>query len=239
MNQPALKPPARLLSLLEARAPLEGMSLLLAWPWLARAPRGDGRPVVLAPGYGASDRSMQPLFSYLSWLGYDMHHWGQGINRGNVRKYVDALGDRVRDLSQQRDGQTVTLIGWSLGGVVARELAREAPDLVREVITMGTPIVGGPKYTSIGSFYAKLENLDLDKFEREVHERNLMGIACPLTAIYSKTDGVVAWRAALDTYNPQARNVQVSASHLGLGVNPFVWQIIAKTLAGQHERAAA
>lgn len=239
MNQPALKPPARLLGLLEARAPLEGMSLLLAWPWLARAPRGDGRPVLLAPGYGASDRSMQPLFSYLGWLGYDMHHWGQGVNRGNVRRYVDALMERVEELQQQRDGQKVTLIGWSLGGVVARELAREAPQLVREVITMGTPIVGGPKYTSIGSFYAKLENIDMDRFEQEVHERNLRGIECPITAIYSKTDGVVAWRAAMDTYNAHAKNVQVSASHLGLGVNPSVWKIIAETLAGQYGRVAA
>ncbi len=231
MKQAAIEPPARILGLLEARAPLEGLSLFASWPWLAFAPRGDGRPVVLAPGYGAGDASMYPLFRYLKWLGYDMHHWGLGRNRGKVEKYVYELMERVRNLQEQRDGEKATLIGWSLGGVVMREIAREAPELVREVITMGTPVVGGPKYTRIGEQFAKRENLDLDKFEMEVHERNLRGIRCPITSIYSKTDGVVSWRAALDRYNPQARNIRVPGSHLGLGFNPIVWRIVAKTLA--------
>lgn len=231
MSQAAIEPPARILGLLEPRAALEGLGTFVSWPWLALAPRGDRRPVVLAPGYGAGDASMYPLFRYLTWLGYDMHHWGLGRNRGNVQKYVRELTDRVRTLKEQRDGQKVTLIGWSLGGVVMREIAREAPELVREVITMGTPVVGGPKYTRVGERFAKLENLDLDKLEIDVHERNLQGIRCPITSIYSKSDGVVAWRAALDSYNPQARNIRVPGSHLGLGINTVVWRTIAKTLA--------
>ena len=229
--QAAIEPPARILGLLEPRAALEGLGTLASWPWLALAPRGDGRPIVLAPGYGAGDASMYPLFRYLKWLGYDVHHWGQGKNRGQVGRYVRELTEHLQSLQQQRDGETVTLIGWSLGGVVMREIAREAPELVREVITMGTPVVGGPKYTRVAERFAKHENLDLDKFEIEVHERNLRGIQCPITAIYSKTDGIVSWRAALDNYNPQARNIRVPGSHLGLGFNTIVWRVIAKTLA--------
>lgn len=226
-----IAPPRTIFSLLEPRAALEGLGTLASWPALMRAPRGDGRPVVLAPGYGAGDASMYPLYRYLERLGYDVHHWGLGRNRGKVAAYVEQLTARVRELQAQRDGARVTLIGWSLGGVVMREIARETPDLVRQVITMGTPVVGGPKYTRVGQKFAERENLDLDAFEIEVHERNLKGIQCPITAIYSKSDGVVAWRAAIDNYNPQARNIRVPGSHLGLGINAIVWRIIAKTLA--------
>jgi pimeloyl-ACP methyl ester carboxylesterase len=225
--------PHALLVLLEARAPLEGLGLLAAWPWLARMPRGDGRPVLLAPGYGASDASMQALFRYLDWLGYDMHHWGLGRNRGKVAPNVRALRERVRGLRSERGGAAVTLIGWSLGGVIVREVARDVPEAVREVITLGTPVVGGPKYTRVGAMFARRENVDLDQIEQLAHERNLRLIPCPLTCIYSKSDGIVSWRATIDRYNPQARHLRVSGSHLGMGFNPRVWRIIARTLAGQ------
>ncbi|HKL61889.1 MAG TPA: alpha/beta fold hydrolase [Woeseiaceae bacterium] len=229
MNQTTISPPPPLLGLLEVRAPLEGLGLAAFWPWIAFVPRGDGRPVVLAPGYGASDVSMYPLYRYLKCLGYDVHHWGLGRNQGKVTHYVATLKVHVRELHESA-GETVTLIGWSLGGVVMREIAREAPELVREVITMGTPIVGGPKYTRVGEEFAKRENLDLDRFEIAAHERNMEGIRCPVTSIYSKTDGVVSWRASIDRYNSQARNIRVPGSHLGLGFNPAVWRVIATTL---------
>jgi pimeloyl-ACP methyl ester carboxylesterase len=233
MNRTALEPPDSLRGLLEVRAPLEALSLLATWPWLALMPRGDGRPVILAPAYGASDASMYPLFGFLAWLGYDVRHWGLGRNRGKVVQYVRALTERVRDLQSEADGAQVTLIGWSLGGVIAREVARDHPDLVREVITLGSPVVGGPKYTRVGAFFARRESVDLDRLEQEIHERNLRPIACPLTCIYSKTDGVVAWRATIDEYNPHARNVRVPGSHLGLAFNPLVLRVIARTLAGK------
>ena len=233
MDERVIERPSVILGLLEARAPLEGLSLLPAWPWLAKMPRGDGRPVLLAPGYGASDASMYPLFRYLAWLGYDVHHWGLGRNRGKVVQYVRALKERVRTLHDERDGAPVTLIGWSLGGVIVREVARDCPDLVREVITLGTPVIGGPRYTRVAELYARLEKVDLEAIEQRAHERNLLGIACPLTCIYSKSDGVVAWQAAVDRYNPQARNLPVTGSHLGLAFNPLVWRIVARTLAGE------
>jgi hypothetical protein len=101
MNRAAMEPPAALLGLLEVRAPVEGLSLLATWPWLAFMPRGDGRPLMLAPGYGASDASMYPLFRYLGWLGYDVRHWGLGRNRGKVVQYV-RMTERCASCSPKR-----------------------------------------------------------------------------------------------------------------------------------------
>ena len=98
---------------------------------------------------------------------------------------------------------------------------------------MGTPIIGGPKYTTPGQRYAKASAIRLDQFEREVHERNSIGFKQPLTVIYSNRDGIVGPDIARDIYNPQARNIRVDGGHLGLGFNPKVWRIIADTLAGR------
>jgi len=214
----------------ELRAPLEWATLPLSTPYLLTTPKGDGRPVLLAPGYMAGDGSMLPLELYLKHLGYAASSWGLGTNRGDVEVDIQRLGEVVEDLCELSDGEPVTLIGWSLGGVVAREVARLFEPCVREVITMGTPIVGGPKYTAVGKLFARNQGLNLDEFEIEVHERNSVGLSQPITSIYSKLDGVVGWQASIDVYNPQARNIEVSASHLGLGGSPRVWRIIADTL---------
>ncbi len=100
---------------------------------------------------------------------------------------------------------------------------------------MGTPLIGGPKYTVVANKYARLMDMDLDQYEKEIHAINSQGIQQPVTVIYSKSDGVVGWRASLDPYNPQARNIEVECSHLGMGVNAQVWRIIADTLAAKKE----
>jgi hypothetical protein len=101
------------------------------------------------------------------------------------------------------------------------------------VITLGTPVEGGPKYTSIGDFYARGRGIDLDDFEAHVHNVNARGIDAPLTVVFSRSDAVVGWRAAIDRYNPHARHVEVRSSHIGLGTNPAVYRVIARTLAGK------
>jgi len=224
-------PPSRLATLLELRAPLDWASLLYRAPQLAAAPKGDGRPVMLIPGYGTDEKSMRPLGRYLDYLGYDVYDWAQGRNRGDVENDIQRVGLRTREIHDALDSESVTLIGWSLGGVAAREAARLFEPYVREVMTLGTPIIGGPKYTSVGRRFAEKANLDLDEFELEVHQRNSIGIKQPVTSIYSKADGVVSWRASIDTYNQQARNIEVSSSHFGLGANGTVWRLIAKLLA--------
>lgn len=233
-NATPVSPPSRLATLLELRAPLDWATLIVHAPRLALAPKGDGRPVMLIPGYQADEASMRPLARYLRFLGYAVYDWGFGRNRGDVERDIQRVGRRAEDISRQSGGQAVTLIGWSLGGVAAREAARLFESAVREVITLGTPIIGGPKYTSVGARFARKANIDLDEFEKEVHERNSIGIKQPITSIYSKLDGIVGWRASIDVYNPQAKNIAVCSSHFGMGGHGRVWRHIADILSSSH-----
>ena len=228
---PSAQMPSRLATLLEIRAPLDWATILFRAPQLLSAPRGDGRPVMLLPGYATDEASMRPLGAYLRYLGYDVYDWGLGRNRGDVDGYIVEVGDRVTKLSADLDGESLTLIGWSLGGVIAREVARLYEPCVREVITLGTPIIGGPKYTAAAKRFSDYAGLDLDDFEKHVHERNSIGIRQPVTSIYSKLDGIVGWQASVDIYNEQARNIEVYSSHFGIGVNGKVWRLIADILA--------
>ena len=235
MNIELIKPPQfskpSLFDILrEVRAPFEFASVALHFHALRQAPRGNGRAVLLVPGYLADDHSMRPLGAYLKYLNYDVYYTELGRNMGKVNADMMRLGDRVESVSQSVGGEKVTLIGWSLGGVLTREVARLFPDVVQEVLTLGTPIVGGPKFTSVGKRYAKRNNIDLDEFELDVHQRNSIGLTQPVTSIYSKSDGVVAWQASVDIYNHQATNIEVNGSHMGLGVNPKVWLTIADVL---------
>ncbi|MEM1437025.1 MAG: alpha/beta fold hydrolase [Pseudomonadota bacterium] len=231
-----LRSPAIGAGIFEARALLEFSSLLPALPSLLELPRGDGRPVMTLPGFGADDASTWPLRQFLSSLGYRPLPWALGVN-DDPEVAAERLLERLQ--TTRVADEPITFIGWSLGGIVARLVALHSPSSVREVITMGTPVEGGPKYTSIGGLYARGRGLNLDEFEARVHSVNSQGIDAPLTVIFSRTDGVVGWRAAIDRYNPQARHVEVRSSHLGLGANPSVYRIIARTLAGKSVKLAS
>ncbi len=226
-----LKPPSRLAQLSEFALPLDLARFGLQWPRIATAPRGDGRPIYLIPGYGGSERSLRPLEGFLRRLGYDVTDWSLGRNQGAVDRDIQLFAELAEARYAENGATPFTLIGWSLGGVIARETARLFPHLVREVITMGTPVIGGPKYTAVGQRYARTAQIRLDEFEKEVHARNCMGIEQPLTVIYSNRDGIVGPDIARDIYNDQARNIRVDGGHLALGFNPKVWRIIADTLA--------
>jgi pimeloyl-ACP methyl ester carboxylesterase len=215
--------------LLEGLAWLDPLQLLLRAPELARAPRGRGEPVLVLPGFAASDASTAALRSYLRWLGYAARGWGLGTNGGDLPRLVP----RVIRLLEERAGaagQRVRCVGWSLGGNLAREAARERPDLVERVVTLGTPAVGGPKYTSVARSYRR-RGLDLDAIELRVAERDRVPIRVPITAIYSRRDGIVAWQACIDRSNPDVEHVEVSATHLGLGFHPEVYRVVADRLA--------
>lgn len=226
-----LKPPTKFSTLKEMRAPLEWLFAYGNRKKLKHVPKGDGRLLVLVPGYGADEWSMRPLKKFLKSINYQVFDWGHGRNRGHVEHDTGLLAETVQRISDHHNNQAVTLIGWSLGGILAREVARLQPHLVNQVITMGTPLIGGPKYTVLANKYAKSMDMDLDQYEAEIHAINSQGIKQPLTVIYSKSDGIVGWRATVDGYNPQAQNTEVSCSHLGMGVRAEVWQIIAETLA--------
>lgn len=233
LSLPPQFPKPTLLDILrEVRAPFEFASLALNVHALSKAPKGNGRAVMLVPGYLADDHSMRPLGAYLKFLGYDVYYTELGRNMGKVNTDMMRLGKRVESVSQGLNAEKVTLIGWSLGGVLTREVARLFPDVVQQVLTLGTPIVGGPKFTSVGKRYATLNNIDLEEFELDVHQRNAIGLTQPVTSIYSKSDGVVSWQASVDIYNQHAINIEVNSSHMGLGVNPKVWLIVADILVG-------
>lgn len=224
---PTTPPPYSVL--LEGLAWLDPLQLMLRVPELARAPRGRGEPVLVLPGFAASDASTLALRSYLRWLGYDARGWGLGTNGGDL----PALVPRVILLLEAQAAaarERVRCVGWSLGGNLARESARERPDLVERVVTLGTPAVGGPKYTSVARSYRR-RGLDLDAVETRVAKRERVPIRVPITAIYSRRDGIVAWQACIDRSSPHVEHVEVSAAHLGLGFHPEVYRVVADRLA--------
>ena len=204
---------------------------LLPWKWgeLRRQPRGTGQPVMVLPGFGTGDATTVVLRSYLNWLGYRASGWGLGINRGDVAKLLPPVLKRVRALCEET-GQPLHLVGWSLGGVIAREVAREQPQLVASLITMGSPVIGGAKYTLFRDYFAA-RGVDLDAVELRIAERNQRLIDVPITVLCSRNDEVVDWEACRDDVNAQAVHIEVKTTHLGLGVSPEVLKIVAQRLA--------
>jgi len=221
-------PPSPLLLLLEARAVAEYGALLLSWPLLGRLPRGDGHSVLVLPGFGASDLSTDPLRRALARLGYGVHGWGLERNLGMDRALRTAMDQRFEQLYRARG--RLSLIGWSLGGVYARELARGAPQRVRRVITLGSPFNHHPRANNADRLYRWI-NGGSDEIDWEGFERRRVPPPVPCTAIYSKSDGIVDWRCSMEDPAPNTENVEVAGSHLGLGVNLQVLRVIAERLA--------
>jgi pimeloyl-ACP methyl ester carboxylesterase len=218
---------------LEMRAFWEFGAVLPAWPALQRAPRGDGHPVIVFPGLAASDTSTTPLRRYLSTLGYEVSGWQQGSNFGPRAGVLQSIRQLVQD-TQQQYGRKVSLIGWSLGGIYAREIAKELPNCVRTVVTLGTPFAAGPRSTNAWRLYEMVSGRDID---REAEDFSLhQAPPVPTTSVYSKTDGIVAWQGSIQCDSPenghaQTENVEVFASHFGIGLNPSAWWTVADRLA--------
>ncbi|MDR7306699.1 alpha/beta hydrolase [Rhodoferax saidenbachensis] len=216
---------------LEMRAPWELWSLLPSWPALAKAPTGDGHPVIVFPGLSASDGSTLPLRSYLKNLGYDISGWNQGYNFGPRAGVLETAKRQVQETADA-SGERVSLVGWSLGGIYARELAKALPDHVRSVITLGSPFSGSHKSTNAWRLYELTSGRSITQ---EVENFDLPAAPpVPTTSIYSRTDGVVAWSASLQAPSktqPKTENVEVFASHIGLGLNPTAWWVVADRLA--------
>jgi pimeloyl-ACP methyl ester carboxylesterase len=228
---PAPPAPNPFLMAMELRAPWELWSVLPSWPLLARAPAGDGHPVIVFPGLSASDGSTYPIRGYLQNLGYDISGWNQGYNFGPRAGILDTAKRQIMDTCDVT-GKKVSLVGWSLGGIYARELAKQLPGYVRSVATMGTPFSGSHTSTNAWRLFqltsgkdirSELQNFDLPEAP-----------AVPTTSIYSRTDGVVSWQASVQKpskNNPNTENIEVFASHLGLGMNPTAWWALADRLA--------
>lgn len=222
------KPPSSLLLALEVRGIWELQAFFAAYPLLRAAPRGDGHPVLVLPGFMASDRSTGPMRTYLKQQGYAAHGWQQGPNHGPRPGVEAGMMARLAELAG-RYGRKVSVVGWSLGGVYARELARRQPELVRQVITLGSPFANEPKASNAWRLYETMSGRRVDDWP----ERELMKMPPPVpsTAIYTRTDGIVAWQGCREQKSATTENIEVEGSHCGLGHNPVVLYAIADRLS--------
>jgi len=225
-----LRPPSLGLLLAEMRGIFELNASLMMSPLLMRAPRGDGHPVLALPGFLASDLSMMPLRRYLTELGYDAHAWQMGRNLGGILRLREALRERLAQI-HATTGRKVSLVGWSLGGVYARDLALHAPDMVRNVVTLGSPFANDVRATNATRLYEALSGETIGD-DPELVDAIAGDLPVPATSVFSRADGVVNWRTCLLRPSATAENIEVYlASHVGLGVNPAVLWAVADRLA--------
>ena len=225
-----IAPPAMGLALTEAgRAAAEFGSLMMSRRWLARMPAGDGHGVVIIPGFMGDDGYNAPLRRYLAKLGYQSSGWEQGRNLGPRGDLLERAVEHILKQAQLTGGK-VTLIGHSLGGIYARELAKEIPESVRQVISLGSPF-GEGRHT--GSYPSRLFSI-MNPDEEVTIEQHLLTEPPPVptTAVFSKGDGVCNWVTCYQhgRYD-NAQNIQVWGSHCGLTINPMVWFLLAERLA--------
>ena len=236
-QEPPVRAPSFRLSILESRALAELGAFVATSPFLRVAGRGDRHPVLVLPGFMADDRSTVPLRWTLRNQGYWVHGWRLGTNIPTQAR-LDGLRDRLSDL-YQRHGNPVSLVGWSLGGILARELARETPHQVRQVITLGSPFrLRGNDRSSITEFVDSLDLEMVDSLSAQPPEQDRPPLPVPSTAIYSRTDGVIRWHVCIDEAGPWRENIEVRGSHSGLGHNPAVVVAISDRLSRPINRWA-
>lgn len=222
---PDLESPPPLHYLLgELALPLVAGLSLLQWRSLPSARPGHGEPVLLLPGYGMPGGSMGLLQRYLTRLGYRAEQWTLGTNNGDMKSslpLVQADIDRLCDAS----GQPVRLIGWSLGGTMSRECAREQPDKVERIITLGSPVVGGPKYTAFKPMFEK-KGFDLERAASTVLSRYRKPLTTPVTALYCRRDSIVHWQACIDRFSKNVTHVEIRTPHMAMPFSAEVLKLV-------------
>jgi len=231
--------PHVLSSLLEGRGLLEMALLPASLPLLMEAPQGDGHPVLLVPGFMASEVSMIGLKLMLQSKGYDVHMWGLGRNVGFRSKHANALPQKIRHLHHVT-GRKVSLVGWSLGGVFSLYGAQTTLDCVRSIITLGSPVsvdaAGSQSPSAVKALYRLVSHRlgasahVMQPRAKAMRERRRLPI--PTSCLYSLSDGVVPPQEATIDGDPLLHeNIQVPGSHIGLGFNGIVLAIVADRLA--------
>jgi pimeloyl-ACP methyl ester carboxylesterase len=238
LNEKDLRAPSKLLLLAEGRALFEiGFGLAVA-PALRLAPKGDGHTVLVLPGFMASDRSTAHLRDVLKKLGHNAIGWDMGRNLGGVGRMRQTRKDKLAHVHKE-SGRAVSLVGWSLGGVLARDLALAMPSHVRQVITLGSPFNGDIGANNVKRLYETLAQEQIPARASPASLARLAGdLGVPATAIYSRTDGVVNWKTCLLTPNHHAENIEIiGASHMGLGFHPAALWAVADRLAQGEGRA--
>lgn len=213
-----------------ARGLADLATLTVAAPWLSVAPRGDGHGALVLPGLLASDASTTVLRRFLRLLGYQVRGWTLGRNNGPTDAVMDGLPAMLSALATETGGP-VSVVGWSLGGIYAREMARQHAEQVRQVITLGSPFAmtdvrqsyADRAYRRRASMHASERIPDLEQLSQP--------IGVPSTAVYSKRDGIVSWQACIEPETELHTNVEVRCAHLGFGVDPATLWLIADRLA--------
>jgi len=251
-----LHPPPSINGLKEYRVALDLLTLPLRLSCLKlQKPEnvGKGRNVFVLPGFGASDTTMRPLRYFLQQHGFNTFGWGLGTNKAGMNLkhdptllswqleppvpyngeagvpfLCDAMTEKIREFNSETN-ERVILVGWSLGGTIAREVARDLPDVVDHVITLGSPLIGGPKYTAAAKLLAK-RGLDLDWIETLIEERNKRPITCKSSSIVSPSDGVVGYSASFVPQDDNTRYIELDIAHLGMGINSKAMALILEEL---------
>lgn len=254
-NYPELRGPQRRKLLRIALFPWEIRGLPRALK-RARADVKDAAPVIVVPGLWAADSTMWALRRFLRTSGYDAQGWEMGRNlagrgwdgeisdlsagwakgergrpnngEGSVPALCDQFGASVKRRSEAL-GRPIALVGWSLGGMLAREAARDYPDHVSIVITLGSPLIGGPKYSFVNGRYRR-RGLDVDWIAEQTVKRHETPIQCPVVSIYSKHDAIVHWSASIDRWTPGAKHYEVDCTHTAYGFHPPTFEIIKSEL---------
>ena len=229
--RPDARPPSPLLMLAEGRAVLELASFYAMRPMLRTLPTGDGHPVLVLPGFMASNSSTKPMRALLTDLGYDVHGWELGRNVKIDSNRVAAMADQLKRLFVS-SGRKVSIVGWSLGGVFARELAKMHPEAVRGVITLGSPISDDRNHTNARRLFEMLNGKEPEPMKQGQFTGLGNAPPVPTTSVLTKSDGIVHWRGSVqEPGSGQTENIQVCASHVGLGVNPSVMVAVADRLS--------
>lgn len=229
-TEPYVPPPSPLLALTEAHRALgEFLSLHVSRHLLDRSPTGDGHPVMVLPGFMGGDGYNASMRRFLGKLGYAVHGWGLGRNLGPRDGVLEALERRIVDISEHYE-KPLSLVGHSLGGIFAREIAREFPQRIRQVISLGSPFGEGRISGSIPSrlFIA------LNPMEELPIEQDVLAVAPPVptTAIYSRGDGIVNWQTTVQVNgHEETQSIRVRGSHCGMTLNPTIWYLVADRLA--------
>lgn len=223
--------PSKLLLLAEGRAIYDAAAGLPVVALKKFLRQGDNHPVLVFPGFLASSRSTRPLRNFLADLGYRAHRWKLGYNMGYSYKLHYGMRDRVTELVE-RYGEKISLVGWSLGGVYARELAREMPDIVRQVVTMGSPFRGHPSSSNVYRIFNMFTEVPYDEMPNSFLQHMAHPPPVPTTALYTRGDGVVAWQSTVEISDRHdVENIHVGGAHMGLGFNPRVLLVLADRLA--------
>ncbi|HXW65288.1 MAG TPA: alpha/beta hydrolase [Burkholderiaceae bacterium] len=227
-TRPLGRAPGLLLQMLELRAFWEHYSAVALRPLWSLAPQGDGHPVLVLPGLAAGDASTVVMRRFLRARGYAVSGWNQGLNLGLREGVLERTHDTLRRLRAEH-GRAVSIVGWSLGGLYARELAKQSPEAVRVVITLGSPFTGHPRETNAWRLYELASGHHIDSHDLHLPLRTAPPV--PTTSIWSRSDGVVSWHCCVELRHDAAENIAVDSSHFGLGAHPAALYAVADRLA--------